>query len=85
MVTVYRKLGLSGMKKRKKADEMEGKVHSIRNTRQLVTFSEPKVNVMSLGMTNQARSEAKSIPTIQKAARIMMSRLRYLVEKNSEK
>ena len=73
------------MKTKRNAAEREGKVHSIRNIRQLVTSSEPKVNPTSIGMTNQARSDAKSIPTIQNAARIMMSRLRCLVEKNSEK
>ena len=82
---MYRKLGLSGMKSRRKAEEREGKLQSIRYIRQLVTSSEPKVNPIPVGMTSQARSDAKSIPTIQNAARIKMSRSRCFMEKNSEK
>ena len=85
MATTYRKPGLSGMKRRRNAAEREGKVHIIRNIRQLVTFSEPKVKPKLVGMTNLARSDANSIPTIQNAARIMTSWLRCFVEKNSEK
>ena len=85
MATVYRKLGLSGINSRRKAAEKEGKVHSIRNIRQLVTSSEPKVNSISAGITNKARRDTKSIPTNENDPWIMRIWLRCLAERNSAK
>ena len=73
------------MNRNSSAAERQGNMQSIGNICQLEISSEPKVKRISVGMTSQARSDVNKIPTIQNAERIMISRLRYFVEKNLEK